>query len=965
MASDASFDPFQVFEVKHKHCAIVYVKVVRGRSITKGWAKDLVDTPDPYVILTLANSPYSWRKTAVKDNDVNPEWHETFTFWLDPEQDHVLEMSLMDANYTVDEHLASSALPLKPLPIGKKLQRTIYFNETSEVDIEVWGEMNEQADLRYSLTLCQEEKRFIEARKRKIHKVMRTHFGMGGPKNYKEVPVIGIIGSGGGFRAMVAFSGVMAALSEMGVLDMATYVGGLSGSSWYLSQLYSHPEWPNVSPGQQLQEIKHNIDHSFLWLFKTHGIYFVKEVWKKRSRGEPVSFTDLFGHLVGNTLLKNRLDARLSDQRKSIDNGQSPLPLYTCLHVKKSVSAMVFHEWMEFSPYEVGLPKYGTFLDCRQFACKFFMGCIVKDFPEPPLHYLQGIWGSAFCIQFKRLLQDDKNVDPAELMRREREEFEAELRKDLDVCDIDESESSEDENSLEKGTHGEKTTGGLQRRRSKSTKLKQKSFWDSMMARMMESRWFQSIELRAAQIFNFMRGLSLHDVFPFSPFTKTQEEENENNKETFEGIFEMHPTHIKKLYVVDSGLTFNSPYPVILRPQREVDIILSFDFSARPSDDTPPFKELLLAAKWAELNKVPFPPIDVSVIQKEGLKECYVFKHPWDPNCPIVLHFCLVNINFKHELRPGVPRTTQQEFDFANFSIFDDPSRPYSTFKFTYSHLEFDRLSKLMEYNTLLCQDIIFDNISTCIKRRRRFSIRRPCRKKDIARLSLNSRVKAEKLLQYISMVEEVSGIQDREEVFDEADSLRSVEHKSRPTSTPVVFQETAKLAMRRTRMTSEMSQVREEINELEEPNPSSELNNNSLKATLSHPVLRTPNLSTAGDYRNIGTPANNGSTNLDASSILQPFPSPRFQRKVVSLKTNLSPEIKDDVTILSKQTDIKNNDESHLVESGLKAQSRRVYRLQNGDKKIDEIGDCVQISLTNPQPLEEWIESVDRVTHL
>jgi predicted acylesterase/phospholipase RssA len=58
----------------------------------------------------------------------------------------------------------------------------------------------------------------------------------------------------------------------------------------------------------------------------------------------------------------------------------------------------------------------------------------------------------------------------------------------------------------------------------------------------------------------------------------------------FDGIFELYPTTMKKLYVVDGGLTFNSPYPLLLRPQRQVDIILSFDFSARPTDDTPPFK---------------------------------------------------------------------------------------------------------------------------------------------------------------------------------------------------------------------------------------------------------------------------------------------------------------------------------------------------------------------------------------
>ncbi|MEQ2176133.1 hypothetical protein GOODEAATRI_024927, partial [Goodea atripinnis] len=50
--------------------------------------------------------------------------------------------------------------------------------------------------------------------------------------NVLEVPVIAIAGSGGGFRAMVGFSGVMKALFESGVLDCATYVAGLSGSTW-------------------------------------------------------------------------------------------------------------------------------------------------------------------------------------------------------------------------------------------------------------------------------------------------------------------------------------------------------------------------------------------------------------------------------------------------------------------------------------------------------------------------------------------------------------------------------------------------------------------------------------------------------------------------------------------------------------------------------------------------------------
>lgn len=44
--------------------------------------------------------------------------------------------------------------------------------------------------------------------------------------------MIAVAGSGGGFRAMVGFAGVMKALFESGVLDCATYIAGLSGSTW-------------------------------------------------------------------------------------------------------------------------------------------------------------------------------------------------------------------------------------------------------------------------------------------------------------------------------------------------------------------------------------------------------------------------------------------------------------------------------------------------------------------------------------------------------------------------------------------------------------------------------------------------------------------------------------------------------------------------------------------------------------
>lgn len=100
------------------------------------------------------------------------------------------------------------------------------------------------------------------------------------------------------------------------------------------------------------------------------------------------------------------MKARLSDQADIIADGQAPMPMYTCLHVKSSVSAKVFQEWYEFTPYEVGIPKYGLFFKTSDFASKFYMGEKIKSFPEVRLHYLYGIWGSAFTILFKRFVQE-------------------------------------------------------------------------------------------------------------------------------------------------------------------------------------------------------------------------------------------------------------------------------------------------------------------------------------------------------------------------------------------------------------------------------------------------------------------------------------------------------------------------------------------------------------------------------
>uniref|UniRef100_A0AAR2KQ66 Phospholipase A2 n=1 Tax=Pygocentrus nattereri TaxID=42514 RepID=A0AAR2KQ66_PYGNA len=663
------------------------VKVLRAENVTKGALGDLLDTPDPYVELFIPTAPESRKRTRHIDNDINPEWNESFEFILDPNQDNVLELTLMDANYVMDETLGSASYNISKLKVGQTDLVPFLIGKATNVYLELSLEVCSAMDLRFSLALCDKEKLYRQRRRERVMLGIKKLLDMEKPRFLPSVPVIAVVGSGGGFRAMVAFSGVMKALYESGVLDCATYVAGLSGSTWYMSTLYSHPEFPKQGPEQINKELMKSVSSNPLrLLLPQHITNYVQALWSKKAGGQPVTFTDIFGMLIGETLIPARMDSKLSELQEKINEAQSPMPLFTCLHVKPDVSELMFADWVEFSPYEIGMAKYGTFMTPDLFGSKFFMGTVVKKYEENPLHFLMGVWGSAFSILFNRVL-GVKDVPGGSTMEEELEQIKPQHIVGEDSLDDEEPPGAEDD-------HRHAQASWIQR-------MVTSLFSDSSL--------FNTREGRAGKVHNFMLGLNLSTSIPYSPFTEiltpsSPEEEVDavTDPDEFDRIYEPLDVKSKKIHVVDSGLTFNLPYPLILRPQRGVDLIISFDFSARPSDSSPPFKELLLAEKWARMNKLPFPKIDPKVFDREGMKECYVFKpRKGDKNCPTVIHFVLVNIDFRKFKAPGVPRETEQEKEFADFDIFDDPQTPYSTFNFQYSNQAFTQLHDLMEFNTL------------------------------------------------------------------------------------------------------------------------------------------------------------------------------------------------------------------------------------------------------------------------
>ncbi|KAJ7382060.1 Cytosolic phospholipase A2 [Desmophyllum pertusum] len=316
----------------------------------------------------------------------------------------------MESDTISDDLVDTKTFDLSGLELDKVYRETFLFRKTSEVDLEmIVRTCSAPTDMRYSMDLCEEENDFRQKRKNVVFQAMKKLLGERGPKTLDEVPSIAVLGSGGGFRAMVSLSGVFCALKDMGVLDCAMYTSGLSGSACE---------------------------------FLARASLLTKTINNMRNSG------DLRGELNG-VIASNEIEP--SGEHEDSDEEE-----------------------------------------------------------------------------------------------------------DLDAPDAPDGKEPTEEPAVNHDDH---------------------SFLTEIMESFMEKVSFlKTREGRAGLVHNFLRGLKL--------MAAPVPSETEDVTDAADQL----ALKAKRIYLVDSGLVFNSPYPLLLRPQRDVDIFLSFDFSARDKEDVLNFK---------------------------------------------------------------------------------------------------------------------------------------------------------------------------------------------------------------------------------------------------------------------------------------------------------------------------------------------------------------------------------------
>uniref|UniRef100_A0A671DMI1 Phospholipase A2 n=1 Tax=Rhinolophus ferrumequinum TaxID=59479 RepID=A0A671DMI1_RHIFE len=568
-------------------------------------------------------------------------------------------------------------VPLRALPSGQVVRLVFPTLQEPLMRLELKKEEGpRELAVRLGCGPCPEEQAFLSRRKRVVAKALKQALQLDEDLEEDEIPVVAVMATGGGIRAMTSLYGQLAGLRELGLLDCVSYITGASGSTWALANLYEDPEWSQKDLAGPTESLKAQVTKSKLGVLAHSRLLQYRQELAERARlGHPTCFTNLWA-LINEALLHDEPhDHKLSDQREAVSHGQNPLPIYCALNTKeKKLTTFEFGEWVEFSPYEVGFPKYGAFIPSELFGSEFFMGRLTKQLPESRICFLEGIWSNLYAAN----LQDSLywSSEPSQFWDRWAQDQASLSKERVPLLKIEEPPTA---------------AGRIA-----------EFFTDLLTWRPL-----------AQATHNFLHGLHFHkDYFQhphFSTWKATKLDGFPNQLTPAEPY----------LCLLDVGYFINTSCLPLLQPTRDVDLILSLDYNLHGA-----FQQLQLLGQFCQEQGIPFPPISPSPEEQRQPQECHLFLDPDCPEAPAVLHFPLLNDSFREYSAPGVRRTAEEkESGEVNLS---SSSSPYHYSKVTYSQEDVDKLLHLTHYNICNNRERLLEALREAVQRRRQRKQPRP-----------------------------------------------------------------------------------------------------------------------------------------------------------------------------------------------------------------------------------------------
>ncbi len=257
------------------------------------------------------------------------------------------------------------------------------------------------------------EKNFTDMRLESARKAINTLVGSEIIRPGQKIPKIALVFTGGGYRAMTETIGFLRGAEKTGIFDCATYMTGLSGSTWAINPLVASGLLPSEFSAQQREKVTKGV-HTLGSLYQLilnviKDPSYIQRRFIQSRFGQSHGIIGLYGHALANALLDGFMvngkisphDITLSDLRTNLyDNGKPKYPLPLSIAVDPGIDPNGSERvWYEFSPFYIGTKQErGSWVDSMLFGSTFREGKIDHFVPEYPLAQFMGIWGSAFAL---------------------------------------------------------------------------------------------------------------------------------------------------------------------------------------------------------------------------------------------------------------------------------------------------------------------------------------------------------------------------------------------------------------------------------------------------------------------------------------------------------------------------------------------------------------------------------------
>uniref|UniRef100_A0A8C9VTT7 PLA2c domain-containing protein n=1 Tax=Scleropages formosus TaxID=113540 RepID=A0A8C9VTT7_SCLFO len=236
-----------------------------------------------------------------------------------------------------------------------------------------------------SLNLKEEE--YVKGRQAVVEKFL-TFLPVPHSLLQEHVPVIAVLGSGGGERAMVGLLGVLAQIGEKKLLDSITYLCGVSGCTWCMASLYEDPKW-SVNVAADKDQILERLSNG------KFSILDMLDWLSEAVEDENYSLTDFWAATVVYNIIKEIDRHHLSEQQDR--DPTNPYPIYTAIDKGLKEHHQKTSCWFEITPHEAGYSHVGAYVDTSHFGSQFEAGKLKKAIKEEDMLYLQGLCGSAIA----------------------------------------------------------------------------------------------------------------------------------------------------------------------------------------------------------------------------------------------------------------------------------------------------------------------------------------------------------------------------------------------------------------------------------------------------------------------------------------------------------------------------------------------------------------------------------------